>query len=117
MSPRDPGELRDRISIQNRAAGTDSYGQRNGDWQTVRALCWASVEELSGRELVSAREIVADVSLRVILRGFPNWRSRLGPSSRLTFGVRVFEVLAVINRDGRDDWLEIFVSEIVPEGS
>lgn len=105
-----PGRLRDLVTIQNRAAGVDGYGQPNGAWQNV-TTCWARVDELDGRELVNAREVVGEVSARVTMRGFPNWRTRIKQTSRIVFGERTFEVLSVINPDGRNDYLQLLVME------
>ena len=63
----DAGPLRHRVQIQQLREIADSYGQRRQNWDTV-ATVWASVEFLSGRELVNAQQVNSNVTHGVRMR-------------------------------------------------
>ena len=100
------GPLRHRITIQARAAGMDDFGQESETWATV-ATVWASVEPLSGRELLSAQQIQSDTSHRVRMR----YRAGITTSHRVLFNLRPFNIRSVINRQELGEMLELLCTE------
>lgn len=48
------GQLRDRITIQKRGGGTDSWGNPLPDAWTDHATVWANVRHLSGSESIKS---------------------------------------------------------------
>lgn len=103
------GERRHRITIERAADGVDGFGQPVKTWSTL-ATVWALVQPLRGGERFSAQQTVANVDHRIITR-YRSDLAELTPKDRITWGGRVFDVTAVINRDHRNRELEILARE------
>lgn len=108
------GKLRHRVTIQRQAKQPDSsdqpvddFGQPMDDWVDV-CKPWASIEALRGREYFSAQQTVAQSDHRVIVR----YRPDIEPEMRLVHGQRVFDVQAVLDREGTRRWLELICKEV-----
>jgi len=98
--------MRHRVTIETFTTTQDAYGQEQGDVGrgtagTFVATLWATVEDLSGAELFAASEAHAQVTARIKGR----WQSGILPSmqARYTTGgkIRVFDILAVTDPEGR----------------
>jgi SPP1 family predicted phage head-tail adaptor len=61
------GKLRNRASIRRPAETQDDYGQPIKGYSEI-GQAWVSVETLAGRELLEARQMVAQADYRVIMR-------------------------------------------------
>lgn len=108
------GRLRHRVTLQNRVAASPSNlasGEVDASW-TDYLTVWASVEPLSGRELIAAQQVNSDVSVRVRLR----WRDGITAQMRVSFGGRYYEILAVVDREVRNREIELMCSEGVAHG-
>jgi len=107
------GKLRHRIELQSNAPTQDSYGEPIASWTTDDTV-WASIEPLSGRELLRAQEVHAEVTTRIRVR-YPGalGASTLTADDRIKHGARIFEIAAVINPDERDRELELLCVEAV----
>ncbi len=82
------GRLRHKVELQRKSSsGYDSLGQPIGTWQTIDTFP-AKVEDLSGRELERARQMVSEATVRVISR----FRSNIKTTDRLVFRERVLEI-------------------------
>lgn len=104
------GELRHRVTIQQRVTGQDEYGQPLNTWQDM-ATVWAKIEDLTGREYFSAQQIpTAQVSTRATIR----WRADVKPEMRLVHGSRVLDIKAVLDPDGRRRQLQLMCQEVTP---
>jgi SPP1 family predicted phage head-tail adaptor len=63
------GYLRHQVTIERQPEAADSFGQNQASGAAVvTGPVWASIEPLRGTELVSARQLSADVTHRVTLR-------------------------------------------------
>ena len=71
------------------------------------ATVWARIEPLSGRERLAAQRIEDTVTHRVTIR----YRSGVSARQRIAFGVRVFNIRAVLDVDERNEWLELLCEE------
>lgn len=93
------GELNQRVTIQSKASGQDSYGMPNGSWSTL-ATVWARVQPLLGREFMEGRQLEAEVSTRVRIR----YRTDVTPQMRLVHGAVTYDIVSVMNpnSDGRE---------------
>ena len=110
------GRLRHSVTIQQRTATVDGYGQQSTAWTDV-ITALAAIEPLSGRELFAAQAVQSEVSHRVTIR----YRSELdvprtGAALRVAFGSRVFDVHAVLNMGERDREMHILCSEGLTNG-
>ena len=102
------GKLRHRIEIQSPQEVRDTNGEVANVWVST-AKVWAAVEPLSGRELWQAQQIQSEATIRVRLR----FLSGLTTKHRILSGSRLLDVKAVINRDERNEELELLCSESV----
>lgn len=83
------GRLNQRIVFQQQAAGTDSRGQRDGDWEDYKKV-QAEVTELAGAELDRARQRHATATVQFIIRKPRTWT----PDSkmRISYDDRTFHI-------------------------
>ncbi len=103
------GALRHRVQLQSRQAGLDELGQPLDGWQT-QATVWASVEDLRGREFFEAQQAdMNEVSTRIVMR----YRTDVAPEQRLAHDGRSFNVVGILDPDGRRRRLEVMCEEIL----
>ena len=100
------GRLNHRITIEQRGAGQDAWGQPVETWEPVAEL-WASVLYLSG---LSAIKAGADVSIsKVSIR--IRHRAGLNAGMRVLHDGKVFDIQAVLP-DGARQFVDL-VCEVV----
>ena len=101
------GDLRRRVTIQQKSVTRDTYGAEVISWTDV-ATVWASVEDLSGRELYDAERITTEVTTRIRIR----YRAGITTDMRAVYGARVFNIRAVLDTEGRKRELQLLVAEV-----
>jgi SPP1 family predicted phage head-tail adaptor len=62
------GTLRRRVTFQRRAGAQDTFGQQVTDWIDVLANVPADIQALSGRELLAAQAINAELTHTIVVR-------------------------------------------------
>jgi len=95
--------------VQSASESQGTTGELTKTWATD-ATVWGSIEPLSARELVQAQQIQSDITHRVTMR----YRSDLTVTveQRILFdSTRVFEIISVLNRDERNEQLELLCKE------
>ena len=102
------GELRHRVTIQEKTVTIDAYGGEVVTWGTV-ATVWAAVEPLSGREFLEGRRQENEINHRIRIRH----REGLTPSMRVWWQSRAFDVETVIERESRRREIWLMCREIV----
>lgn len=108
------GKLRHRVTIQQRtAASPTNYpsGEKDASWTTYLTV-WASVEPLSGRELFAAQQVTSDVNVRIRMR----YRDGVTAKMRVSFNSKIYDIVAVINREERNVELELLCTEGASHG-
>ena len=95
------GKLRKRITIQQSVITRDEYGAEIKTWTTFISG-WGSVEPLRGREYLEARQLQADIDMRIRMRVQKNKRPL--PGMRVIYDERTLEIISVIevNEAGRE---------------
>ena len=101
------GDLRRRVTIQQKSVTRDTYGAEVVSWTDV-ATVWASVEDLSGRELYDAERITTEVTTRIRMR----YRAGITTDMRAVYGARTFNIRAVLDPEGRKRELQLLVAEV-----
>jgi SPP1 family predicted phage head-tail adaptor len=86
------GPKRQRLTIQTCEQMADKYGQMRTTW-TDAGTYYASVTFLSGRELVNATQVKADVTHKVEMR----YIGPIAPTSRLVLKGRPFNIDSINN--------------------
>ena len=110
------GTLRRRLVIQSRSTSQDTAGEAVATWTTV-ATVWADIAPISGRELVTAQAISAEISHQITLRyqaALANTKAMAG--MRAVYGGRNFNIHAVMNEDERNRMLTLLASEGLNDG-
>lgn len=107
MAHPDAGELRKRITIQQRSGSTqDGFGSPITTWGTY-ATVWAAVRPLSGRELIAAQAVQSEISHQVTLR----YRSGITTAMRVLFGSRIFNITAVLDENEAHEKITLLCTE------
>ncbi len=106
------GNLRHRITLQKPLIIKDSIGQQLEEWQDV-ATVWASVEPLSGKEYFSAKQMNSEVSTKITIR----YLEGITPFMRVFFQKHTYNILAIINFEERNVYLQLLCSEKVGEAN
>lgn len=100
------GKLRHKVTLQSKSETRDDTGQVFRDWSDT-ATIYASVEPLSGRELVNAQAIESETTYRITIRHLAG----VTTEQRIKFGSRYFEILSVINPEERNIMLQLMCKE------
>lgn len=102
-----PGELRHQVVLQSSTSAADSYGQMIQTWATY-ATVWSKITPLSGRELESAQQISEEITYEITIR----YNALVASEQRILFGARIFEIVTSLNKDEKNEYLELFCKEI-----
>lgn len=105
------GPLNKRVTFQRRVTGRDEFGQPVEGWEDI-ATVWASVEPISGRELLAAQQVMGETTHRLRCR----YRSGLTAANRALYKGRVFDLQPAINPREQNASLEIMAKEGVSNG-
>ncbi len=102
------GQLRHRVTIQQKSVTQNGYGEEVITWQDV-ATVWAAIEPLQGREYLEGKQVQAEVTTRIRIR----YRSGIQPEMRVTWGSHAYDVQAVIEPESRKKELVLMCREIL----
>jgi len=102
------GELRHRVTIQQKSVTRNTFGEEIVTWQDV-ATVWAAIEPLRGREFFESQQVNAEVTTRIRIR----YRPGITPTMRVVYGSRIFDIQAVINVEERNRELHLMCREEV----
>jgi len=110
------GRLRHRVALQTPVDAQNARGEVERTYPVV-AVVHASVEPLSGRELLEAQQIESRVTCRVRLRYTAGLTSHsrvllLGPEGDPDHPTRTLNVLSVIDREQRHIELELLCEDV-----
>lgn len=103
------GRLRNKLTLESRTEAIDAYGDATLSYATL-GYEWGSVEAVSAQEQLDSQQIQAAISHRIIIRSNTSSRS-LAPDDRITFDSRTFDIVSLVDRDGRRKFLEIMALE------
>ena len=110
------GRLRHRVAIQTPAETRNARGEVTRTYPTV-AVVRASVEPLSGKEMIVAQQVDSQVTTRVRLRYLAGVTSHsrvqlLGPDGDPDHPTRTLHVLSVIDHDQRHISMELMCEDV-----
>jgi SPP1 family predicted phage head-tail adaptor len=107
----DSGKLRHALRIEQVSESRDAIGGAVESWAEVVTVR-GSLEPLSGRELIAAAQVHAEVTARARFR----YVSGVTPKMRIVFDGRQYDILSVIDSGMRHRWLELLLSEGLRDG-
>jgi len=102
------GALKHRVQIQENTQSVVG-GEPVDAWTTTDTV-WASISQLSGRELAAAQQIQSEVTHRIQVR-YGSEINTLTSDDRILFGSRVFDIEAVNNIEEQGFVFEVMCKE------
>lgn len=105
------GRLNQQIVIQSPTTTQNAIGEPVTTWVEV-ATVWAAIEDMTGREFQAAQAAQNGVETRIRVR----WRDGLTPTMRALAGGRIYDIQAVLDRDGRKTELQLMCRRGVSNG-
>lgn len=100
------GKLRERITIQSETSTPDGGGGYTVGWNNV-ATVFAQVKPQRGKEALEAMQMRDTQLYDVVIR----YRADVTPKHRISWGSRIFNIRAVMNKDERDRYLTLVCEE------
>ena len=94
----DPGRLRERVTIQQATATRNRIGETVQTWGAF-AEVWASVDGLSGREVLQSGQQRAEVTHRVGMRYVDGMTQQM----RLSWRGRILEITSLLEHNNRTE--------------
>lgn len=116
------GDLRRRVLVQKRVITQDSFKQQVTNWIDYLTSVPADIQSLSGRELIAAQAVNAEVTHQIVLRFHPLLVDPVQNAAlRVVYepaaGVyRYFNVQASINSDERNREINLLAVEGMNKG-
>lgn len=89
-----------------RPVRTNEYDGVVAEPEFLRTV-WASVEPLTGRELILSRQVQSEITHKIRTR----WFEGLLPSDLARVGARIFGIVSVGDEKERGRWMEIMAVE------
>lgn len=105
------GDLRERVTIQDKSVVQDGYGAEVISWTTVGTF-WAAVEPLAGREFLEGRQMTAEVTTRIRIRR-QDATVEIRPEMQAVYRGRTFEIVAVLELKERRREMHLMCTEAV----
>lgn len=110
------GDLRRRILIQIQATTQDTFGQQQTAWSDWLTNVPADIQALSGRELISAQALNAEVTHLIVIRYHPLLADPVKVAAMRAIYVnagvtRYFNVKSAINVDERNREINLMAAE------
>jgi SPP1 family predicted phage head-tail adaptor len=96
------GALREPLTFQRRQTQSDGIGGTSLEWNDLFHTK-ADVRPLSGREALMGMQREASVTHRIFIR----YREDLLPSDRIIMRTKPMQIIAIINVEMRNRWLEL----------
>lgn len=92
------GQLRDRVVIQRKTQGTDSWGAPLPEAWADYASLWSNIRFLSGTESIKAGADTSIVKASIRIR----WRTDITAGMRVVHGAQTFDIEAVLYGQRRE---------------
>jgi SPP1 family predicted phage head-tail adaptor len=103
------GRLRHVITIQRATVARDSVGNVTTSWADLAARR-AYVEPQHGAEFFAGSERHANMTVKIVMR----YLSGLSTKDRIVFGGVNYDILSILDRNGRRADLEIMARTLLP---
>ena len=93
-TPLQAGTLNRVVEVQTRSTAKDSFGHQADVWTTT-FTARASIEPMSGAEMVAAGLQTGETTLQVVMR----WRAGVTAAMRVLYGENVYAILSVLDEN------------------
>ena len=105
------GRYRNRFELQTRTETLDAYGDATLSY-TLLMYAWGSLNATSATERNAVIGTEAESSHRIVLP-YSDAASALTAADRIVLGTRTFDVVSIVDPDGRRRTLELTVREFL----
>jgi SPP1 family predicted phage head-tail adaptor len=105
-----PGDLRQRLTIQRKVPTQSSSGEEDPNWSTL-ATVWGSAEPLRGQEYLEANRLQADLDIRFRIR----YRDGISPNMRVKHGDRYYNIVSVIHVKEQRREIQLMCKELIED--
>jgi SPP1 family predicted phage head-tail adaptor len=100
-------KMRKRVELQSVTETTSGLGETSRAWATY-ATVWASIKQLTGRELFYSQQVHSEATTQITIR----YSSAVVTKNRVLFGARIFQILDIKNIDEKNERLELLTVEV-----
>ena len=102
------GRMRHKVELHEVTKNQDGYGEQVPTYTKYDDV-WAEIEPLTGRELLHAQQVSAELTVRIRIR----YHGTVKSEDRVIYGDRTFEVVGPpINKDERGAEMILMCKEI-----
>lgn len=105
-----PGKYRHRATLEQRSETMDSYGEDTRTYTTLSKV-FATLEAVTASERFESQQVQSDVTHRITFRFAETYLSNMGPKDRIIINSRTFEIVSLLDREGRERELEAICVE------
>lgn len=98
-------DLRTPMTLQEKILTADGAGGYSASWQNVASNpdVFVALQAATGREDVRGHKLAQRVTHRIVMR----YRADVTTDMRLYDGERAYDIVSVLDRDGRKMFLEV----------
>ena len=96
------GAMRHRLTLQQRVSTSDTAGGYVEGWEDV-AVLYAAIEDTGGRIDMRGMQERHSVTHRLTV----HYRDDITPAMRLSGEGRIYDIVAILDRDNRKAYLEV----------
>lgn len=109
------GDLKAKITISRKTTAADGMGGVSDTWVVIGSP-WAMWRALSGNEAYAAQRINPRVKVKAVIRFKGDGANApfYGPQDKVTYKGRDYAVMAVLDVDDSETWLELSLDEGAP---
>lgn len=109
------GDLKAKITIERKTRTSDGMGGVTETWATV-GTPWAAWKAVSGSEAWRAMRINPEIRVKAAIRfkGDAYGAPYYSPADRVRYRNREYAILAVLDPDDGQEWLELMLDEGKP---
>jgi len=110
------GDLRDRVTLQNKVIGQSPTGQPTETWVDAFSA-WADMDPLTGRELIAAQQVQSSVTHNCTMRYRKEFANpKAVTNMRLVYEGRFFNIHACMDQDSRKRAVVLQIEEGLNNG-
>lgn len=102
------GDLRHLVTLQKLVQTESEYGETIESWVDYMQV-WAQVEGLRGKEFLLSRQMPGgEITSKITIR----YRNDIDRTMRIKSENRIFEIIAILDKEGKRRFLEIMAREV-----
>lgn len=113
------GQLRDRITVEEKVTSKNSFGEVVSNWEEVsfsasgNGKFWAAINYLSARELIASQQMNSQVTCRIVMR----YNASVTAAMRIVCGSQIFNIIGVQpDPDSGREWMTMPCSQGMNQG-